>query len=616
VKRTDNAATHRTLDGVVTGRVSRRHFLQTASAGVTALLVACGAPVATEAPVQTTTAAQPTTAGVEPAATAVGAADSNVAVKIAPTAAASPNGWTANMPPPPKKYDPVLTITQNFALNGATKFINDETVEDNVTSRWLRDQMGIYFEPKWAAQSGDAVEQNWATTLASGDLPDFMVMVGQENYTRLKRADQLEDITEAWERLASPLLKEKKEYPDGPLWRRFKQPDGSLKIDAIPWSGEIATNDTLLWMRKDWLDKVGLSIPKTVDEVAAAARAFKDQGLAKIGINLSSELRDAISGVDFLFAAYDSMPTYWLKGADGTLVYGSIQPGVKEALGVLRQWYADGLINPEFITIDGGKSTEAVAANQVGIFSGPYWIPNWPLPDARTNDPSGEWIFVDNPAGPNGSRGRALTPIGTTVQAFRKGVEPEKIEAVILNTNWHLERFLKAFETQDYWNCPCQGYGMIFENYDYAWDNDKLVLGPSGTTGPWAYEGGREHTWLYPNVLKDYFDNLATVQAKGESTLNAMERYLALDPIQRENAAAYDQIYKTLDTAIANEFIGTPTETMLQAGANLGKLEDETFIGIITGEKPLDAFDQFVSDWRAQGGDVITEEVNAQASGV
>ncbi|WP_281426275.1 hypothetical protein [Paenibacillus agaridevorans] len=35
------------------------------------------------------------------------------------------------------------------------------------------------------------------------------------------------------------------------------------------------------------------------------------------------------------------------------------------------------------------------------------------------------------------------------------------------------------------------------------------------------------------------------------------------------------------------------------------------FNEIIYGKKPIDAFDQFVSDWKAGGGDKMTEEVNA-----
>lgn len=51
------------------------------------------------------------------------------------------------------------------------------------------------------------------------------------------------------------------------------------------------------------------------------------------------------------------------------------------------------------------------------------------------------------------------------------------------------------------------------------------------------------------------------------------------------------------------------TRTMESRWSNLKKLEDETFLKIIMGAAPLDTFDTFVSDWKKQGGDKITEEV-------
>jgi len=51
------------------------------------------------------------------------------------------------------------------------------------------------------------------------------------------------------------------------------------------------------------------------------------------------------------------------------------------------------------------------------------------------------------------------------------------------------------------------------------------------------------------------------------------------------------------------------TPTMTDKWANLMKLETETFLKIIMGAAPLDAFDTFVEDWKKQGGDQITTEV-------
>ena len=49
--------------------------------------------------------------------------------------------------------------------------------------------------------------------------------------------------------------------------------------------------------------------------------------------------------------------------------------------------------------------------------------------------------------------------------------------------------------------------------------------------------------------------------------------------------------------------------TMESKWATLQKLEAETFLQIITGEKPVDEFDNFVNQWKSLGGDTITEEL-------
>ena len=55
------------------------------------------------------------------------------------------------------------------------------------------------------------------------------------------------------------------------------------------------------------------------------------------------------------------------------------------------------------------------------------------------------------------------------------------------------------------------------------------------------------------------------------------------------------------------------TSTMETNWANLEKLEEETFIKIVTGEVDVETgFEQFVSDWYAQGGTQIIKEISEQ----
>jgi len=69
--------------------------------------------------------------------------------------------------------------------------------------------------------------------------------------------------------------------------------------------------------------------------------------------------------------------------------------------------------------------------------------------------------------------------------------------------------------------------------------------------------------------------------------------------------------YKDSVELIVDKYTGAPTATMVDKGAYLDKLEEETFTKIIIGEVPLDSFDTFVEQWKSAGGSEITAEVNA-----
>jgi putative aldouronate transport system substrate-binding protein len=60
-------------------------------------------------------------------------------------------------------------------------------------------------------------------------------------------------------------------------------------------------------------------------------------------------------------------------------------------------------------------------------------------------------------------------------------------------------------------------------------------------------------------------------------------------------------------------FSGT-TPSMKQTWANLTKMEQESFIKIITGAEPLDYFETFVSNWKKQGGDQVIQEIEAETT--
>ena len=61
---------------------------------------------------------------------------------------------------------------------------------------------------------------------------------------------------------------------------------------------------------------------------------------------------------------------------------------------------------------------------------------------------------------------------------------------------------------------------------------------------------------------------------------------------------------------LPNMFNTAPTSTMQRSWEQLQTMEKQLYTNIIYGKESIDAFDKFVEDWKAQGGDQITQEVN------
>ena len=72
------------------------------------------------------------------------------------------------------------------------------------------------------------------------------------------------------------------------------------------------------------------------------------------------------------------------------------------------------------------------------------------------------------------------------------------------------------------------------------------------------------------------------------------------------------QVSKAIETNayMIDVYTGAPTEAMTQYNATLKTMTEQIITDIIRGVKPVDAFDAFVEDWNANGGDQIAAEVN------
>ena len=133
--------------------------------------------------------------------------------------------------------------------------------------------------------------------------------------------------------------------------------DGRLM--ALP-EPSFVDGPNLLWLRRDWMDKLGLEAPDTIEEAIEIVRAFVEQDPGNngegntIGLVCHSDLTGETGyryefQLNTVFASYNAFPKQWILQEDGTVVYGSVQPQAKEALAGVRKLYEEKLLDDSFM---------------------------------------------------------------------------------------------------------------------------------------------------------------------------------------------------------------------------------------------------------------------------
>lgn len=596
----------------MTRKINRRDFIRaTAATASVAAIAACGGQ-ATEAPAPTplpeAPAAEPTVAPTEaPAAEATVAPTEAPAEAAAPAAGECQIDWTPTNPPSPKVYDPPVEI--KVIVNPRTEYYPEGmSFGNNPAWQEILDYTHIKWGTHWEEGAGVVTAQKLAADLAAGTLPD-MFATGGLFLEQLIEADAIADIKGVWDSTASALTNQKKRYPDYKWWKQTLRGD---KLWGIPFVYGPAYNvDNLPFIRQDWLDQLGLEAPTTVEGWGETAKAFKDAGLCQFGINACQRLVTWYMSLDPVFGAYGVMPTCWVKAEDGTLKYDSISPKVKDALALIRQWYADGLIDPDFYTFGEGDAAGHIDAGKVGIYTSPWWRGGADIQSEQAT-PGMKLALMPYPKGPDGKQGRKASGEVSNCVVFRKGLDPIAIEAAINNLNWHTERHTNWAKYQQYGEWRNNHY--FGENIEWAFDeNCELVPGPITKADSYTWMAYIDFGFIfggYPEYQAEMFQEIAKWQEQDPATLNKAQRYILNKSVAPREAAYYNAVFDSRDVAVPNEYWGNATQAMQEVQPDLDTLESQTFIDIVVGNQDLDAFDTFVEEWKSSGGEVMTKDVN------
>jgi putative aldouronate transport system substrate-binding protein len=207
------------------------------------------------------------------------------------------------------------------------------------------------------------------------------------------------------------------------------------KVYALPKKPAIPYGN--LWIRKDWLDNLKLSVPSTLEELQAVATAFTEKdpdgnnqkdtyGYGGMGLTAFNPILGAfgVGGINDFYAK------------DGKLIYSPMDPDMKAAIEFIKQFMKSGAVDPDLLT----TTSEANAAKKA--FQGKIGILNIGFPNMtavqyveeyKTVNPKAEWIQVAPPKGPKGAYSGAWDVAATPgMHAIPKSLEkdPDKLQKV------------------------------------------------------------------------------------------------------------------------------------------------------------------------------------------
>ena len=509
------------------------------------------------------------------------------------------------------KYEDPVTVEIVQSINPTLTIPEGDSSTDNYYTRYIKDNMNIDISVKWSASSSDYNEK-MNLAIAANDIPDILV-VNEQQFRKLAQSDMLEDLTDYYDTYACDIIKQNIDSTEGKALENATY-DG--KLLGLPNVAVEADGYVLMWIRQDWLDELGLEAPTNIEELETVAKAFVDNkmgGENTIGI-VGPTINGAVyntflstnnlNNLDGIFQAYQAYPGYWVQDEEGNAVYGSTTEQTKEALAELNKMYEDGILDQELgVRKD---ADEAWKSGKVGILFSPWWH-GYNVKDGIANDPNMEWKAYAAPLAADGQWYAKMIGVGGSYCVVRKGYEhPEA--AFLLNNYLRVNEGTFQSETDldlSYYPGRVVIAPLDENTYSVQALNAEMKGEEVPEFDPLNYKLLQADLAALPDCLEAPYDDMSIEKWNTDNTNFGRLYSLLMGSSAVEEASEEGIVNKVYSITY------TQTETMERKWTNLKKKEDETFLKIIIGEEPIEAFDTFVEEWNAEGGAEITEEVQA-----
>lgn len=234
------------------------------------------------------------------------------------------------------------------------------TTEDNALTQWIQKQMkdlyniNVTYVSVPRSESDDKVN----IMMSGGTAPNIVFTYSQDLFYNYASSGALKDLSSLYQQYGSNIQQYCGEAQNG------IGDLGDQKFAVMKQRGTENARHTA-YIRKDWLDQLGMDVPKTKEELGKYLYAVKDAGLGTPW---------AMSGRSDTEKMYLNFVGSYVTLTDDKMAYTyaesymAVAPGSKDGLKQLNEWYNDGLITQDFPTdTDESVFLADVANGKVGF---------------------------------------------------------------------------------------------------------------------------------------------------------------------------------------------------------------------------------------------------------
>lgn len=310
------------------------------------------------------------------------------------------------------------------------------TQEENPTVDWIREQVkeacNLNVEFVSVPRSGSDDKLN--IMMSGGNAPDIVFTYDQNLFTNYATNGGLADLTKAYAENGAQIQEISGEI------QSMGQLDG--KQYAIMKQREASGSRHMAYIRKDWLDRLGMEVPSTKEELFKCLYAFLEQnpgGVDKVvpwAMGGSTDTaRFYLNFVGSYVDVLNEKDAFVYGGADGEYIV--FAPGAADGIRKMNELYHDGIISKDFVTdttID--LYQQDVTSGSAGFLLGDRTNPTFTnIPVLQAAVEGAELIPVNCFDLPDGSYRNPAEPLYGMFVMVPKTSE-DKADAVIKYLNW------------------------------------------------------------------------------------------------------------------------------------------------------------------------------------